>query len=134
MFTNTRRFSFGNKKKEEGNSELKDLVLVVKTNKGNVEDSLSRLIELAGNIGEEQKQVAVFTAFKKNDGLSSLKEKALKGEKGSTIKAKAFELLRKLTWIDTQLQMINELISIDVSYKQLKVKVFLKGNFYSTSK
>ena len=116
MFTNTaRRFSFGNKKKEEGNSELKELVLVVKTNKGNVEDSLSRLIELAGKDGEGQKQIAVFTAFKENEALPSLKDKALKGEKGSTIKTKAFKLLKTLTWVKEQQELIFQLISPEVS-------------------
>ena len=108
------RSSKNNEKKEE-NSELKELVLVVKTNKGNVEASLNRLIELAGNFGENEKQIAVFTAFKENEALPSLKGKALKGEKGSIIKANAFFLLTKLAGVDSLQESIFALVSTEVS-------------------
>ena len=107
-----KRFSVG----KNENPELKDLVLVVKKNKGNVEDSLSRLVDLAGYSVEEEKHIAIFTAFEENKALSSLKERALKGEKGSTIRAKAFFLLGKLARVKAQIQPIYSLISMDVSF------------------
>ena len=109
-----RRFSHSKKKHEE-NPELKELILVVKTNKGNVKDALDRLYELAGKYGEDEKRIAIFNAFKENEAFSSFIDIALKGNKGSNIKESALLLLAKLATVRVLKESIYSSLSREVS-------------------
>ena len=114
-----KRLSFSrskNNEKKEENSELKELVLVVKTNKGNVESAIDRIIQLAGKFGEDEKRIAIFNSFKENEAFASLKDKALNGEKGSHIRLKALTLFTKLAGVNAQMEPIFALVSREVSF------------------